>query len=142
MGYLVHMLADCLTKHMTPDLLMKVLSDCKYAFKYSSEIENVKKQAKADRALKRAHSGDNSIKKHSTKIVHYTWLCTGWYDSSCCCSTSVSPSTCLSMQAHDELYGAASTSVASGCWIQHQVKLFRPFLLQCMIPVRQTGCPQ
>ena len=46
-----HMLADALTKRMPPDLLLKFLTDYRYAFKYSAELENVKKEARKRRAL-------------------------------------------------------------------------------------------
>ena len=44
-----HMLADCLTKRMPPDLLLKFLRDNKYSFKFSEEILREKTEAKQRR---------------------------------------------------------------------------------------------
>ena len=55
-----HMLADALTKRMPPDLLLKFLKDYRYAFKYSAELENVKKEARQRRALAKKRASPQS----------------------------------------------------------------------------------
>jgi hypothetical protein len=61
-----HMLADALTKHMPPDLILKVMRDCKYAFKYSADIENAKKHARTERARLRTKTAHTDA-----QYVHY-----------------------------------------------------------------------
>jgi hypothetical protein len=60
------MLADALTKHMPPDLILKVMNDCKYAFKYSADIEHAKKNARTERARLRSKTIDTDAQH-----VHY-----------------------------------------------------------------------
>jgi hypothetical protein len=54
------MLADALTKRMPPDLLIKFLTDYRYAFKYSAELENVNKEARQRRALAKKRASQSS----------------------------------------------------------------------------------
>ena len=65
-----HMLADALTKHMPPDLINKFLNDCRYAFKYSADIENAKKNARTERARLRAKTHtDDALHVHYVQSV-------------------------------------------------------------------------
>jgi len=72
-----HMMSDCLTKHMQPDLLMKVLNECVYAFKYDAEIETAKKAARTARAQKRQQSAATSARSVSAHVVS---CMSEWYD--------------------------------------------------------------
>jgi hypothetical protein len=68
-----HMLADCFTKSMPPDLMMKYLTDGVYSLKYDTEIKNTKrecakdrKQVRADTAQKKSGISGSDKKKLQT----------------------------------------------------------------------------
>ena len=67
-----HMLVDCLTKAMPPDVMLEYLRTTEYAFKYDDVLKNTKRaQAKVRKEARLKKIGDNKASKDTTDQVLY-----------------------------------------------------------------------
>ena len=65
-----HMLVDCLTKNMPPDVMLEYMKNMCYAFKYDDVIKNTKREmAKQRKAIREGKLKTVPKKKGSIRYV-------------------------------------------------------------------------